>query len=199
MSTPLSTEQSNQLFREYQQGDQNALDALYRHWHAYILRRVRKAVSVDAEDVSQDVWVLVQKHAQKWNVDKSGWYLFLDYRIRQAVSHYISYQQAFKRQADYQNARLDDTETPLEPLASNDPPVIDYLIFQERLQAVQDAISQCAFPEPVRMILDMKLADEAYSVIAEKVGMERQGVVNTLHRAIRRIRHALDAELNRNG
>ena len=134
----------------------------------------------------------MQKQAQKWDIDRSGWYLFLDYRIRQAVSHYISYQSAFKRQADYHTARLDDADTPLEPLASNDPPVIDYLIFQERLQAVQDAIARCAFPEPVRMILDMKLSDQSYAVIAERVGMERQAVVNALQRAIRRIRHALD-------
>ena len=191
MSTPLSIEQSNQLFRDYQQGDNTALDALYRHWHAYILRRVSKSVSVDAEDVSQDVWVLVQRHAEKWDVDRSGWYLFLDYRIRQAINHYIRHRDAYKRQADYHTARLDDTETPLEPLASNDPPVIDYLIFQERLQAVQDAIARCAFPEPVRMILDMKLSDQSYAVIAESVGMERQAVVNAVQRAIRRIRHAL--------
>ena len=192
MSTPLSTEQSNILFRAYQNGDNDALDALYRHWQAYVKRRVGKVISEDVEDVAQEVWILVQKHGQKWNVDKSGWYLFLDYRIRQAVSHYISYQQAFKRQADYQNARLDDADTALEPLASNDPPVIDYLIFQERLQAVQDAIARCAFPEPVRMILDMKLSDQSYAVIAKRVGMERQAVVNAVQRAIRRIRHALD-------
>ena len=88
----------------------------------------------------------------------------------------------------------DDPDKNPVPLFSDEPHPADYLIFQERVQMVRDAILSCAFTAEVRTILDMRLSDQPYAAIAEKVGMETREVLNILARAVRQIRKVLTAQ-----
>ena len=193
-----SHDRSNHLFKAYQAGDNSAFDDLYRLWKPYIRTRVirSKIPAREADDLVHEVFVRVVADASKWNIDNSGWWKFLDYKIKKAVSEYYRILQTHKRQV-HRNAvsideKLDDPDAPPVPLASDEPPAIDYLIFQDRLQAVQEAILRCAFPERVRTILDMKFEDQTYAVISQAVGIEREKVKKMLATAIRQIRKCLE-------
>ena len=78
------------LFRTYQAGDNSAFDDLYRLWKPYIRTRViRSNIPVrEADDLVHDVFVRVVADASKWNVQTAGWWKFLDYKIKKAVSEY---------------------------------------------------------------------------------------------------------------
>ena len=196
-----SHDRSNHLFRTYQAGDNSAFDDLYRLWKPYIRTRViRSNIPVrEADDLVHDVFVRVVADASKWNVQTAGWWKFLDYKIKKAVSEYYRVLQTQKRQAHLTavsiDEKLDDPDAPPVPLASDEPPAIDFLIFQERLQAVQAAILKCEFTEPMRTILAMKFADHDYAVISEKVDLSKDQIRKLLHTAIKTIRLRLQTVL----
>ena len=190
-----SHDRSNHLLLSYQAGDTDSLDTLYRLWHPYIKKRVRLSNAfpiAEIDDVSSETWVFIQQDACKWDVNRSGWFRFLDFKIKQTIDVSLRKRHAFKRLAQTHafslDEKLDDPDSPHVPLASNEPPAIDFLIFQDRLAAAQDAILKCEFTENVRTILEMRFADQNYAVISERIGIERARVKKLLYAAIRQIR-----------
>ena len=91
--------------------------------------------------------------------------------------------------------KLDDPDDYTVPIADDQPPVIDYLLFQERVALVKGAIAKCGFPDNVQTILAMKLADHDYAVISEKVGLSKDQIRKLLHTAIKTIRLRLQTVL----
>ena len=192
---------SNNLFRDYQAGNDQALSELYQLWQPYIKSRVirSKIPARETDDLVHDVWIRVIENAAKWNLDQSGWFLFLDYRIKKAVSEFYRVLNTFKRQAVVNTQSLDgnvdDDDYYAAPLASDDPPVLNLMIFQERVQLVKNAILQCGFTDQVRTILAMRLADQDYGVIAKAVDLDRAQVRKLLSTAIKSIRKRLETVL----
>ena len=192
---------SNNLFRDYQAGNDQALSELYQLWQGYIKSRVirSKIPPHETDDLVHDVWIRVIENAAKWNLDRSGWFLFLDYRIKKAVSEFYRVLNTFKRQAVVNTQSLDgnvdDDDYYAAPLASDDPPVLNLIIFQERVQLVKDAILQCGFTDPVSTILAMRLDDQDYAVIAKAVDLPKTEVRKLLSTAIKTIRQRLETVL----
>ena len=191
---------SNNLFRDYQAGNDNALSELYQLWQPYIKSRVirSKIPARETDDLVHDVWIRVIENAAKWNLDQSGWFLFLDYRIKKAVSEFYRVLNTFKRQAVVNTQSLDgnvdDDDYYAAPLASDDPPVLNLMIFQERVQLVKNAILQCGFTDQVRTILAMRLDDQDYAVIAKAVDLPKTEVRKLLSTAIKAIRQHLETD-----
>ena len=79
------------------------------------------------------------------------------------------------------------------PLASDDPPVLNLMIFQERVQLVKNAILQCGFTDQVCTILAMRLDDQDYAVISKAVDLDRAQVRKLLSTAIKAIRQRLES------
>ena len=197
-----SHDRSNHLFITYQNGDTDALGELYRLWHLYVKKRVRQSNAFPAaeiDDVASEVWVFIQKDASKWDVNRSGWFRFLGYKIRQVIDVSIRKRLAFKRLAQTNavsiDEKLDDPDDYTVPIADDQPPVIDYLLFQERVALVKGAIAKCGFPDNVQTILAMKLADHDYAVISKAVDLDRAQVRKLLHTAIKTIRLRLQTVL----
>ena len=188
---------SNNLFRDYQAGNDQALSELYQLWQPYIKNRVirSKIPARETDDLVHDVFLRVVADASKWNIETAGWWKFLDFKIKKAVSEYYRVLNTFKRQAVVNtqsiDENLDDPDDYYAPLADDQPPAINFLIFQDRLQAVQAAILKCGFPDQVQTILEMRFADHDYAVISERIGVERDRVKKLLYAAIREIRKHL--------
>ena len=84
---------SNNLFRDYQAGNDQALSELYQLWQPYIKSRVirSKIPARETDDLVHDVFLRVVADASKWNIETAGWWKFLDFKIKKAVSEFTGY------------------------------------------------------------------------------------------------------------
>ena len=135
-------EESNLLFRAYQGGNSAALEELYRRWHEYVQRRVKQSNAfsqTDIEDISANVWVLVQQHAQKWDVNRSSWYRFLNYRIRLAVSSESVRRERRRKILEDKGYDAFGNSQGIERVDS-EPSALEALIESERIEILEKAI-----------------------------------------------------------
>ena len=211
-STPIQQE-SNLLFCAYQNGDTAALGELYNRWQEYVTNTIRKSNMFqspsDIEDISGNVWVLIQQEATKWNVDRSGWYLFLNYKIRHAIfaevkkqnrrhdilkgkiqveMSYLPVVDNFKEEQDFQNsAETINTSGTFESLlyVNSEPSVLESLISEERLEILEKAIKVCQFAPETERVLRLRLKGAKLREIQKQVGLKSLSCVHMqLQRAI---------------
>ena len=219
--TSILQEESNLLFRAYQNGDTAALGELYRRWHQFVAQRVEKCnafSTADVEDISANVWVLVQQHAHKWDVDRSGWYIFLSYKIRTAVStelirrkrrRKILEQHGYVEMSDVSVAynpetleweHADDGDPRINSRTLGDtfyvdpePPALETLIESERHQTLEKAIRVCQFTSVTEQILRLRLKDMTLEGIREQLNLKQTSCVRLhLQRAFEDLKEVID-------
>ena len=194
--------ESNALFLRYQNGDTNALAELYNRWHHYIVKRIRNtnafSCRLDIDEVASDVWIRVQEVALKWDIDRSSWFKFLDYMTGKVIHDTIKRRNAYKRRPDHEAFRVnidsDENETDfIEQLASDEPPPIDEIIYNERVEALKRAIEVCQFSRHVRRILELRLQGLSNIDIQAKLGLKsRSQVTAVVHHAIKELRATIN-------
>lgn len=207
-------EESNNFFREYQNGCTNALGELYRRWNAYVINQIQRCNVFesfsDVEDVGANVWILVQENAKKWDVNRSGWYLFLQYKIRSAISvelrkrehqHNLRHKQGYIEvpyQRDGDADRFYDSEDSiiLRNEAFSTPPEPDILkdiIDQERLDIVAKAMDVCEFPSKTKKVIWLRLQGCSLREIKAKMKFQSLSCVSMqLHNAVKALRQVID-------
>ena len=213
-------EESNRLFRAYQNGSLSALEELYRRWHEYVTWRVKESnlfTHPDIEDISSNVWVLVQQHAQKWDVDRSGWYPYLNYKIRLAISSeqalrdrrrkilqdkcFVDFiEQPMQSSADA--GRFDVNSDLLEELHTHsnasepvdpEPPALETLIESEKRETLEKAIRVCQFSAITEKILRLRLKGMTLEKIKQTLGLKQRSCVKLhLQRAFEDLKEVID-------
>lgn len=206
-------EESNLLFRAYQNGNLPALEELYRRWHEYVTWRVKESklfTHPDIEDISANVWVLVQQHAPKWDVDRSGWYPFLNYKIRLAISSEQSLRDR-RRKILRDKCFVDFIEQPMcdsaddgrseepnthwnttEP-ADPQPSALETLIESEKREILEKAIRVCQFSAITERILRLRLKGMTLENIKQTLGLKQRSCVKLhLQRAFEDLKEVID-------
>ena len=213
-------EESNLLFRAYQNGSLSALEELYRRWHEYVTWRVKESnlfTHPDIEDISSNVWVLVQQHAQKWDVNRSGWYPYLNYKIRLAISSeqalrdrrrkilqdkcFVDFiEQPMQSSADA--GRFDVNSDLLEELHTHsnasepvdpEPPALETLIESEKREILEKAIRVCQFSAITEKILRLRLKGMTLEKIKQTLGLKQRSCVKLhLQRAFEDLKEVID-------
>ena len=197
-------EESNLLFRAYQKGSIAALEELYRRWHEYVTWRVKESKLFshpDIEDISANVWVLVQQDAQKWDLDRSGWYSFLNYKIRLAISSeqalrdrrrkilrdkcFVEFiEQPMRSSTD--DGRFDLNSDLLEEPHTHsnasehvdpEPPALEALIETEKRQILEKAIRVCQFSPITEKVLRLRLKGMTLEKIKRILGLKQRSCV----------------------
>ena len=216
-------EQSNQLFRAYQNGSTVALGELYRRWHEYVTHRVKQSNTFptsDIEDISANVWLLVQQNAHKWDVDRSSWFRFLDYRIRGCISEALTLQKRRHRLLE-ENGYIESSELSVfssfdeesagvnfnlhgEPLHNSravgsslyvdpQPSALDLLIEYERKEILEKAIRVCDFAPVTELIFRLRLAGLSLAEIQRRLNLKQVSCVKVhLQRAIADIKEVIN-------
>ena len=215
-------EESNLLFRAYQEGNTAALSELYRRWHEFVTWSVKESNSFsqdDIEDISSNVWVLVQEHAHKWDIERSGWYLFLKYSIRSTIStekirrkrrHQILRDNGFVEfkekpikffldgdSRDVNFGLLDETLSHFPHFASQpvdpEPSALETLIESERKEILEKAIQVCAFPPITEKILRLRFKGMTLQRIQKTLGLKHPSCVRLhLQRAFEDLKAVID-------
>ena len=189
--TSILQEESNLLFRAYQEGNTAALGELYIRWHEFVIQKVRNTnvfSASDVEDISSNVWVLVQKQAHTWDIDRSGWYLFLKYKIRLAVSTEIRRRRLRlkilkdKGYIEFQEVS-DDSYAPIGVMLASsmdtdtEPSPLEALIESERQETLEKAIRVCDFPPIAEKILRLRLKGMTVEAIQKALGLKQASCV----------------------
>ena len=219
--TSILQEESNLLFRAYQNGNTAALGELYRRWHQFVAQRVGKCSAFspsDVEDISANVWVLVQQHAHKWDVDRSGWYIFLSYKIKTAVSTELIRRKRRRKileqhgyvemsevsvaynpetleweQADHGDLRINSRTLGDTFYLDPEPPALDTLIELERHQTLEKAIRVCQFTPITKKILRLRLKGQTLEGIREQLDLKQTSCVRLhLQRAFEDLKEVID-------
>lgn len=201
MLTLPTQEESNRLFRDYKRGDTDALGELYKRWHGYVLQKVKQSNAFpqsDIEDIASEVWILVQRYAQKWDLKRSSWFLFLNYKIRCTVSNELVRRKRRRKILEdkgyvemlelpvYTGNEMDgaqlhfDDDTPLNsrtigsPLyVDTEPGPLDKLIDAERHEILEKAIRVCQFAPITEKILRLRLQGLNIKEIQEQLEMKQ--------------------------
>lgn len=201
MLTLPTQEESNRLFRDYQRGDTDALGELYKRWHGYVLQKVKQSNAFpqsDIEDIASEVWILVQQYAQKWDLKRSSWFLFLEYKIRCTVSNELVRRKRRRKiledkgyvempelpvytdsETDGAQRHFDDTplnsRTTGSPLyVDPEPSPLDSLIDTERHEILEKAIRVCQFAPITEKILRLRLKEGLkIKEIQERLGLKQ--------------------------
>ena len=188
-------EESNLLFRAYQSGNSAALEELYRRWHEYVQRRVKQSNAfsqTDIEDISSNVWVLVQQHAQKWDVNRSSWYRFLNYRIRLAVSSESVRRERRRKILEDKGYDAFGNSQGMERVDS-EPSALEVLIESERMEILEKAIRVCQFTPITERVLRLRLKGETLIEIQEALGLKQFSCVKLhLQRAFEDVKEVID-------
>lgn len=221
MTSTSFQQESNLLFQSYQNGDTVALGELYKRWHEYVTNRIQKSNIFqslsDIEDISANVWVIIQQDAAKWNTERSGWYLFLNYKIRSAISdelkkqnrrHNILREKGFIEIPDLlgaNNFQLEEelhsttrTSNNLQTLESAlcvdpEPDVLESLISQERYETLEEAIKVCQFAPETEKVFRLRLNGDKLREIQEQMGLKSLGCVHVqLQRAITDLKQVIN-------
>lgn len=181
---------SNALFKRYQEGDTSALAELYTCWNAYIIKRITESNAFscvsDIEDVTSDVWIRVQENTAKWDINRSSWFKFLDYRIKKSIAEACRIQDTIKRRTDHAAYRVnpdnDDTDQIdiIEQVASDEPSALDFLIYNEQAETLRRAIKVCEFSKQTRQILSLKLQGLTTGEIQSRLGIKTKNQVHTV-------------------
>ena len=224
MTPTVTQEESNLLFREYQNGETDALGELYRRWHGYVTQKVKQSKAFpqsDIEDVAANVWVLVQRQAKKWDVDRSSWFRFLDYKIRDTISnelmkrkrrHQILQENGYvevKELSDvaddaagiylsnFDNAELlNNSRTVGSSLyVDPEPSPLESLIDSERHEILEKAIKVCEFAPVTEKVLRYRLTGLTITRIQEILGMKQASCVKIhLQRALEDLKEVINPD-----
>ena len=197
-------EESNLLFRAYQNSNISALEELYRRWHEYVTWRVKESnlfSHPDIEDISANVWVLVQQHAKKWDVDRSGWYSFLNYKIRLAISSEKALRDrrrkilrdngfseviekpipvnAEGRRFDVNSGLLEQpyTHSNASEHVDPEPTALETLIESEKCEILEKAIRVCQFSPITEKVLRLRLKGMTLEKIKQILGLKQRSCV----------------------
>ena len=194
--------ESNALFFDYQNGNTNALAELYNRWNAYIVKRITQthafSCTEDIQDTASEVWIRVQEDAEKWDINLSSWFKFLDYATGKVIHDTIKRRNTLKRRADNYAFRVnpdsDETEPDfIEQLASSEPSALDVLIYNERVEALKEAIVVCQFSRQVQQILQLRLQGLSDIAIQRRLGLKsRSQVTAVLSRAVKQLRATIN-------
>jgi len=188
-------EESNLLFRAYQRGNIAALEELYRRWHEYVTWRVKESnlfSQSDIEDISSNVWVLVQQHAQKWDVDRSGWYPYLNYKIRLAISSEQTLRDRRRKILEEKDYDALDNSQVIEH-ADPQPSALETLIETEKREILEKAIRVCQFSAITEKILRLRLKGMTLENIKQTLGLKQRSCVKLhLQRAFEDLKEVID-------
>ena len=200
--TSILQEESNLLFRAYQNGNTPALGELYRRWHEFVAQQVEKSNAFsksDVEDISANVWVLVQQHAHKWDVDRSSWYKFLNYRIRGAVSNELLCRERRRKILEKKGyvdfGYLDETfiNSAVFQHFDSEPSALEILIESEKQEILEKAIGVCQFSPITEKILRLRLKGLTLEGIREALDLKQASCVKPhLQRAFEDLKEVID-------
>ena len=124
----------------------------------------------------------------RWDLKKSGWQTFLDYKIKLAIDRAVKHRTAEKRQTDYNAVSLNGDPTVANSLFSDEPTPLDLLIFKERVEAVKKAIRWCKFPRRVEAVMLLRLAGFSNKAVAKQLRISQNYERMMFYAAIHRIR-----------
>ena len=195
-------EESNLLFAQYQNGNPEGLSNLYVLWNAFVIKEISNVFqnTEDIEDIVSDVWVRVQMESKKWDMKKSGFYLFLKYNIRYCIAESLRVQKTAKRGKDFQDIRYSltaetDSQKFLEThIACSEYSPLDRLIYQEQIDILERAIAVCEFPKETQQILRLYMQGWTHKEIQQRAPtFNCVGAVSArLSSAIAEIKQAID-------
>ena len=219
-STHLQRE-SNLLFQAYQNGDTAALGELYNRWHGYVTNTIRKSHTFqfpsDIEDISANVWLLIQQEATKWDTDRSGWYLFLNYKIQHAIFAELKKQNRRRNilqekgyieipdlpildnpeeEQDFHNSTETINNSGVLGSAlyvNSEPSVLESLISEERHEILEKAIKVCQFTPETERVLQLRLKGAKLQEIQKQMGLKSLSCVHMqLQRAITDLKQVIN-------
>ena len=203
-SKPQHAESNLRFLRNIKMANPEGLSNLYVRWNDFVCKKISNVFqnTEDIEDIASEVWVLVQKDSQKWDVDTSGFYLFLTYKIGSAIAEALRVQRTAKRgNEDFQDIRYSlDADTDSQEfiethIASIDVDVLESLVYKERLEIVSKAIAVCKFPKDTEQMLRLYMQGSTHKQIQERLGFNCSGTVSArLSKAVNEIKSVIDPD-----
>ena len=176
------------LVDRIREGDQGALDLLYRRYSAPVYSLVWKVLqnSEEAEDVALDVFWQVWRQAGRYDPSRGAppaWIFTL------ARSRAIDRLRARKRRED-RNVSIDDPELNIDPLDEKAAPD-DVVSFRQNRDAVRAAMSKLSAVQREAVELAF-LQGMTHVEIAEKLGQPLGTVKTRIRQGLIRLRKHLD-------
>ena len=176
------------LVERIRQGDQAALDLLYKRYSAPVYSLVWKVLqnSEEAEDVALDVFWQVWRQAERYDPSRGAppaWIFTL------ARSRAIDRLRARKRRED-RNVSIDDPELSIDPIDEKAAPG-DVVSFRQNRDAVRAAMSKLSAVQREAVELAF-LEGMTHVEIAEKLGQPLGTVKTRIRQGLIRLRKHLD-------
>lgn len=176
------------LVERIRQGDQAALDLLYKRYSAPVYSLVWKVLqnSEEAEDVALDVFWQVWRQAERYDPSRGAppaWIFTL------ARSRAIDRLRARKRRED-RNVSIDDPELSIDPIDEKAAPD-DVVSFRQNRDAVRAAMSKLSAVQREAVELAF-LEGMTHVEIAEKLGQPLGTVKTRIRQGLIRLRKHLD-------
>jgi RNA polymerase sigma-70 factor (ECF subfamily) len=177
-----------ELVERIRQGDQGALDLLYKRYSGPVYSLVWKVLqnSEEAEDVALDVFWQVWRQAGRYDPSRGAppaWIFTL------ARSRAIDRLRARKRRED-RNVSIDDPELNIDPLDDKAAPD-DVVSFRQNRDAVRGAMSKLSAVQREAVELAF-LQGMTHVEIAEKLGQPLGTVKTRIRQGLIRLRKHLD-------
>ncbi len=177
-----------ELVERIRQGDQAALDLLYKRYSAPVYSLVWKVLqsSEEAEDVALDVFWQVWRQAGRYDPSRGAppaWIFTL------ARSRAIDRLRARKRRED-RNVSIDDPELNIDPLDEKAAPD-DVVSFRQNRDAVRAAMAKLSAVQREAVELAF-LEGMTHVEIAEKLGQPLGTVKTRIRQGLIRLRKHLD-------
>ena len=177
-----------ELVERIRQGDQGALDLLYKRYSAPVYSLVWKVLqnSEEAEDVALDVFWQVWRQAGRYDPSRGAppaWIFTL------ARSRAIDRLRARKRRED-RNVSIDDPELNIDPLDEKAAPD-DVVSFRQNRDAVRAAMSKLSAVQREAVELAF-LQGMTHVEIAERLGQPLGTVKTRIRQGLIRLRKHLD-------
>ncbi|MEM6966056.1 MAG: RNA polymerase sigma-70 factor [Bacteroidota bacterium] len=175
------TEYSDQqLINSLQNGDDRAMDVLFRRYYSYICRAVFRVLKDSnlAEDIAQEVFLGLWKKRDNLNITTS----VQAYLKRAAINKSLNYIRD-------QKIKFDDEEK-MPPLPNNQSTTQQQLEAEDLQQQINQAISE--LPEKCRLVFTLSRFEEmSYQEIADQLNISKKTVENQISKALKYLRAAV--------
>lgn len=172
-----------QLITSLQNGDDSAMDTLFRRHYSYICRAVYRVLKDNnlAEDIAQEVFLGLWKKRDNLNITTS----VQAYLKRAAINKSLNYIRD-------QKIKFDDEEK-MPPLTNNQSTTQQQLEAEDLQRQINRAIGE--LPEKCRLVFTLSRFEEmSYQEIANELNISIKTVENQISKALKYLRAALKNE-----
>ncbi len=191
-SEPLGT--SAELLARYQQGSEDAADAIFARYIERLTRLARSRLSnrlatrTDPEDIVLSAWrsFFISARAGRYSLQRSGdlWRLLASITMHKLYRQ-IRHQTADKRSV-HSEQPLDHRQTELEPSRASEPTPEEAIALADELEVVMSQLDKSG-----RKVLELRLQGESLTTIATETGRSER----TIRRLLGNIRKLLTGRL----